>query len=97
MLGMMGTVDKTFVLTFLAKSAMTAPKMNKMRQFDPAETILRSGKPNHSASFPELGSDRAMAQIRRRILRELLLRIEREHLFYTLPKQSHDAPNPPQP
>jgi hypothetical protein len=97
MLGTMGTVDKTFVLTFLAKSAMTAPRMNKMRQFDPAETILRSGKPNRSASFPELGSDREMAQIRRRILRELLLRIEREHLFHTLLKQPDDAPNPPGP
>jgi hypothetical protein len=94
---MIGTVDKTFVLTFLAKSAMTAPKMNKMRQFDPAETILTSGKPNRSASFPGLGSDREMAQIRRRILRDLLLRIEREQLFYTLPKRPDDAPNPPEP
>ena len=94
---MMGTVDKTFVLTFLAKSAMTAPKMNKMRQFDPAETILRSGKSKRSASFPELGSDREMAKIRRRILRKLLLRIETEHLFYTPPKQPDDAPNPPEP
>jgi hypothetical protein len=57
---------------------------------------LRSAKPNRSASFREFGSDRAMPQIRRKILRELLKRIERERLFYTPPRQSDVARNPPQ-
>ena len=76
---------------------MTASKMNKMRLSDPAETILRfEKKSNRFASRFQIRLDRAMAQIRRRILRKLLLRIEREGLFYALPKKSGDDQNLPE-
>jgi hypothetical protein len=96
MLGVTGRADKTFVLTILGKSAMTVSKMNKMRQPDRAKTISTLENPNRPVSRRQIGSDRAMTQIRRKILRKLLGRIEAEGLFCALPKKSGDASNPPE-
>jgi hypothetical protein len=79
-------------LTSLKKSAMTPREFNKMR---PAKTNLWAKKPNRSASIHQNEADRSMAQIRGKILRKLLVRIEKERLFYALPRVSSEAANPP--
>ena len=67
--------------------------MKQMGQTNPAETILSFGNPNRSVSRRQIGSKRATAQIRRRILRKLPERIEMEGLFFALPEKIRRRPD----